>query len=90
MATFRCTPSRRKWETGCACSATCSRKYSTCGSRAEIRQAVQECMDAAKAGGGYVIMPTAAPIESPLPEKVADNYLWYIESALELGAYRVG
>jgi uroporphyrinogen-III decarboxylase len=58
------------------------------GTPAEIRQAVKECMDAAKAGGGYVIMPTAAPIETPLSEKVADNYLWYIESAQELGVYR--
>ncbi len=57
------------------------------GSRAEIRQAVQQCMDAAKAGGGYVIMPTAAPIETPLPEKITDNYLWYIESARALGEY---
>jgi hypothetical protein len=55
------------------------------GSREEIRRAVKECMDAAKAGGGYVIMPTAAPIETPLPAKVADNFLCYIESALELG-----
>jgi hypothetical protein len=44
-------------------------------------------MAAAKAGGGYVIMPTAAPIETPLPQKITDNYLWYIESALELGRY---
>ena len=58
------------------------------GSHADIRLAVQECMDAAKGGGGYVIMPTAAPIETPLPEKVTDNYLWYLESALELGNYR--
>jgi uroporphyrinogen-III decarboxylase len=57
------------------------------GSRAEIRLAVKQCMAAAKAGGGYVIMPTAAPIETPLPQKITDNYLWYIESALELGRY---
>lgn len=52
-----------------------------------VARAVRDCMDAAKRGGGYVIMPTAAPINTPLSEKTVENYLCFIETALSLGAY---
>ena len=32
-------------------------------------------------------MPTAAPINIPLAEKTAANYVTYIDTALELGTY---
>ena len=32
-------------------------------------------------------MPTAAPIDSPLPQKTEDNYLHYIDAALKYGTY---
>jgi uroporphyrinogen-III decarboxylase len=57
------------------------------GSAAEVEKAVKECMDSAKRGGGYVIMPTAAPIHSPLAGKTEENYLRFIEAALEYGKY---
>jgi hypothetical protein len=57
------------------------------GSAAEVEKAVKACMDSAKQGGGYVIMPTAAPIRSPLPERTEENYLRFIEAALEYGKY---
>lgn len=57
------------------------------GTEKEVETAVKECMSAAKEGGGYVIMPTAAPINSPLAEKTEKNYLRFIETALEYGKY---
>ncbi|MFA6240036.1 MAG: uroporphyrinogen decarboxylase family protein [Candidatus Hydrogenedentales bacterium] len=52
-----------------------------------IVRTVKACMDAAKAGGGYVIMPTAAPITSPLSTKTEVNYIAFIEAANRYGAY---
>jgi len=53
----------------------------------EIREIVRNCMDDAKEGGGYVIMPTAAPINVPLSPKTEENYRAFIETALEYGKY---
>jgi len=57
------------------------------GTPEEVREAVQGCMRAAKAGGGYVIMPTAAPINEPLSPQTERNYHIFIETALECGQY---
>jgi len=57
------------------------------GSTDEVEKSVKECMQAAKNGGGYVIMPTAAPINIPLAKKTEENYLRFIYSALECGEY---
>ncbi len=57
------------------------------GSREEVRQAVIDSMAAAKPGGGYIILPTAAPINTPLAKKTEENYITWIETALEYGAY---
>lgn len=54
---------------------------------AEVRQEVRRCMEAAKEGGGYVIMPTASPINIPLSPKTERNYFAFIEEALLLGGY---
>ena len=53
----------------------------------EIREIVRVCMDSAKEGGGYVIMPTAAPINVPLSSKTEENYRIFIDAALEYGKY---
>ncbi len=53
----------------------------------EIRAMVQGFMEAAKAGGRYVIMPTAAPINLPLSPQTEENYFVFIDTALQLGAY---
>ena len=53
----------------------------------EVQKTVIECMDGAKANGGYVIMPTAAPINTPLEKKTQENYIRFIETALEYGRY---
>ena len=57
------------------------------GTTEQVAKAVRGCMDAAKRGGGYIIMPTAAPINSPLAGKSADNYRCFIETAVECGGY---
>lgn len=57
------------------------------GSKEQIEQVVRRNMAAAKAGGGYVIMPTAAPINTPLAPKTEENYLHYIDTALQYGQY---
>ena len=57
------------------------------GSEADVENVVKDCMAAAKEGGGYVIMPTAAPINVPLAEKTERNYIRFIDTALEYGQY---
>lgn len=54
---------------------------------AEIERYVRESIEAAKDGGGYVIMPTAAPINTPIWDRTADNYRRFIDTALECGQY---
>lgn len=53
----------------------------------EVRSYVRKCMQDAKAGGRYVIMPTAGPINIPLAEKTEENYRVFIETALAEGRY---
>jgi len=62
-------------------------KLLECGSRDEVRDYVKNCMSSAKDGGGYIIMPTAAPINIPLSPKTEANYRTFIETALEFGQY---
>jgi uroporphyrinogen-III decarboxylase len=57
------------------------------GSLQEVEDEVRRCMEAAKANGGYVIMPTSAPINIPLSDKTERNCIHFIEKALEFGRY---
>jgi uroporphyrinogen-III decarboxylase len=57
------------------------------GTPGEIRDAVKLCMDSAKEGGRFVLMPTAAPINIPLSPQTEENYYHFIEAGLELGKY---
>ena len=57
------------------------------GSAEDVKQAVVKCMDSAKAGGRYVIMPTAAPINVPLAKQTESNYMTFIDTALQMGEY---
>ena len=54
---------------------------------AQVRAEVQKIMDQAKAGGGFVLMPTAAPINLPLAPKTQANYEAFIDAGLEFGRY---
>jgi len=58
-----------------------------CANAGEVRDTVRRCMEDAKEGGGYVIMPTAAPINIPLSPKTEENYHVFIDTALEYGKY---
>jgi uroporphyrinogen-III decarboxylase len=57
------------------------------GTPGEVREAVKRCMDDAMEGGGYVVMPTSAPINTPLTARAEENYLAFIEAAHEHGRY---
>lgn len=57
------------------------------GEPQQVRQAVIVAMAAAKALGGYVCMPTAAPVGRLLLQKTLQNYMVFIETALEHGGY---
>ena len=53
----------------------------------EVDAVVKSQMDAAKAGGGYVMLPTAAPINIPLSPKTERNYFAWIDAGLKYGTY---
>jgi len=57
------------------------------GTPAQIRAEVQKIMRQAKDGGGFVLMPTAAPINLPLSPKTEANYKAFIDAGLEFGGY---
>jgi uroporphyrinogen decarboxylase len=57
------------------------------GTPQQVRQAVRTCMEIAKPGGGFVLMPTAEPIHTPLNPKTEENYYAYIDAAVEYGRY---
>jgi uroporphyrinogen-III decarboxylase len=48
---------------------------------------VKEQMNDAKAGGGYVMLPTAGPINDPLAPQTEANYCAWIDAGLKYGAY---
>ena len=62
-------------------------KYLEQESEEEIADRVKRMMDEAKAGGHYVLLPTAAPINIPLASVTERNYIKMIETALEAGKY---
>ncbi|MGD0091739.1 MAG: uroporphyrinogen decarboxylase family protein [Planctomycetota bacterium] len=53
----------------------------------EVRETVRRAMAQAKAGGGFVLMPTAAPINVPLSPATEANYMAFIDAGLEFGKY---
>ncbi|MGQ9591738.1 MAG: uroporphyrinogen decarboxylase family protein [Planctomycetota bacterium] len=52
-----------------------------------VREEVRRIMEAAKEGGGLVVLPTAAPISADLAPRTERNYRAFIETCLELGEY---
>ena len=56
-------------------------------STTEVREEVRRILEAAKDGGGFVLLPTAAPINLPLSPKTEENYRAFIEAGLEFGRY---
>jgi hypothetical protein len=56
-------------------------------SRNQIDRLVRDAMDGAKEGSGFVLMPSACPLDSNLSARTEGNYLQLIESALQYGRY---
>jgi uroporphyrinogen-III decarboxylase len=57
------------------------------GTQSQVREEVHHVMDQAKEGGGFIIMPTASPINIPLSPETEKNYMAYIDAAIEFGQY---
>ena len=57
------------------------------GTREQVRQEIRKVMEQAKADGGFVLVPTAGPINIPLSAKTAANYMAMIDAGLEFGVY---
>lgn len=57
------------------------------GTPDEVRAEVRRIMTQAKNGGGFVLMPTAAPINVPLSPATEVNYKAFIDAGLEFGQY---
>jgi len=57
------------------------------GTPNQVREETLRVMAAAKAGGRFVIMPTAAPIDADLKKRTTENYRAFIDAALEVGGY---
>lgn len=53
----------------------------------EMRKITIKCMEEAKEGGNFVIMPTACPINENLSPATEENYKVFIDTALEYGEY---
>jgi len=62
-------------------------KYLETETPAQIDARVERMMDEAKAGGGFVLMPTAAPINIPLSPKTEKNYIAYLNAGWKYGKY---
>jgi uroporphyrinogen-III decarboxylase len=57
------------------------------GAPDDVRRLVQKIMDQAKAGGGFVLLPTASPANVPLSPKTEANIMAFIDAGLEFGKY---
>jgi hypothetical protein len=62
-------------------------KYLEQETPSEIDARVFQMMEEAKAGGGYVLMPTAAPINVPLSPRTKENYRAFMQAGLRYGRY---
>lgn len=53
----------------------------------ELDARLREVIATAAAGGGYVMLPTSAPIEYPLHPRLVERYRMYFEAAHKYGRY---
>ena len=58
------------------------------GTPGQVDAEVRKIMAQAKAGGGLILMPTAAPINIPLSPQTEANYRAFIDAGLEYGQYQ--
>jgi uroporphyrinogen-III decarboxylase len=52
-----------------------------------VREIVRQSIEMAKGKTGYIMLATAAPINTPLSEKTKRNYMEMIEATIEYGKY---
>lgn len=52
-----------------------------------VEELVKKAMDDAKEGGGFILLPTATPINVPLSKRCEENFLAFIEAGLKYGKY---
>ncbi len=57
------------------------------GTPEQVRAEVRKIMAQAREGGGFVLIPTAGPINVPLAPKTEENYRVFIDAGLEFGRY---
>lgn len=57
------------------------------GIPAQVRDRVRRIMDAAKEGGGFVLLPTASPASILLSPRTEANIMAFIDAGLEFGEY---
>src|SRR5512136_2472514 len=62
-------------------------KFLEQGTPDQVRAEVRKIMAQAKDGGGFALMPTAAPINIPLSPNTEVNYKAFIDAGLEFGRY---
>ena len=57
------------------------------GTSEEIDAKVKRIMKDAKGEGGFILMPTATPITTPLASRIADNLIQFVDSGIKYGSY---
>jgi len=53
----------------------------------QMKSRVKQLMDAAKAGGGFILSPACPLFHSRMPEKIEANIRAYVDAGLEYGRY---
>jgi len=57
------------------------------GSREVVDSKVEEAVSEGAPGGGYIMLPSATPIVSPLPRNIEENLIQYLQSGRKYGQY---
>jgi uroporphyrinogen decarboxylase len=57
------------------------------GTPEQVREEVRRIMEKAKPDGGFILLPTASPVNSPLSSQTEANIMAFIDAGLEFGQY---
>ncbi|MGQ9673120.1 MAG: uroporphyrinogen decarboxylase family protein [Candidatus Aminicenantales bacterium] len=57
------------------------------GTPTQVRDEVRRIMEAAKEGGGFILLPTSSPAGAPLSPRTEANIIAFIDAGLEFGKY---
>jgi uroporphyrinogen-III decarboxylase len=53
----------------------------------QVREEVRRIMEKAKPNGGFILLPTASPVNIPLSSQTEANIMAFIDAGLEFGQY---